>query len=185
MVLDEELKTMAALCPQGRRVHSPRLKEMAHLAHTEYHLRGACPLEGPEVLRRSMFAPTVTGSPLRNACQVIARRKPAGRGYYSGVAALMGRDRDGRSTLDSTILIRTADVSETGRLRLGVGATIVRHSQPALESAETRTKAKGVLQAFRDPDPRTRPAGRTRVPSTHRTTGRTHSPLPRSASTLA
>ncbi|KOV50672.1 hypothetical protein ADL00_43180 [Streptomyces sp. AS58] len=153
MVLDEELKTMAALCPQGGRVHGPWLKEMTHLAHTEYYLRGACPLDAPEVLRRSMFAPTVTGSPLRNACRVIARRELSGRGYYSGVAALMGRDRHGRSTLDSTILIRTADVSEAGQLRLGVGATIVRDSQPELEASETRTKARGVLEAFRGPAP--------------------------------
>ena len=149
MVLDEELKTMAALCPDGGRIHGPWLKEMAHLAHTGYLLKGACPLDGPEVLSRSLFAPTVTGSPVRNACRVIARREPAGRGYYSGVIALFGRDESEHALLDSAIVIRTADVSAAGHLRLGVGATVVRHSRPADGAAETAAKATGVLAAFR------------------------------------
>ncbi|MFO7115698.1 chorismate-binding protein, partial [Pseudomonas aeruginosa] len=52
------------------------------------------------------FAPTVTGSPLESACRVIRRYEPQGRGYYSGVAALIGGDGQGGRTLDSAILIR-------------------------------------------------------------------------------
>jgi phenazine biosynthesis protein phzE len=95
-----------------------------------------------------MFAPTVTGSPLENACRVIGRYEKEGRGYYSGVAALIGRDRAGRRTLDSSILIRTADIDAAGRVRIGVGATLVRHSDPASEVAETTAKAAGLLEAL-------------------------------------
>ncbi|MGH3694968.1 MAG: anthranilate synthase family protein, partial [Pseudonocardiaceae bacterium] len=64
------------------------------------------------------------------------------------VAALIGRDAAGTRTLDSAILIRTADLDEHGHVEVGVGATLVRHSDPAAEVAETRTKAAGLLAAL-------------------------------------
>ena len=95
-----------------------------------------------------MFAATVTGSPVQNACRVIERHEPGGRGYYAGALALIGRDAGGAQTLDSPILIRTADIAAGRRLRVPVGATLVRHSDPAGEVAETHAKAAGVLTAL-------------------------------------
>jgi phenazine biosynthesis protein phzE len=148
MVVDEELKMMARVCPAGGRVRGPYLKEMARLAHTEYLIEGRTDRAVHEVLRETMFAPTVTGSPLENACRVIARHEASGRGYYGGFAALLGSDRLGRPTVDSAILIRTADIDPGGRVRIGVGATLVRHSDPEAEAAETRAKAAGLLAAL-------------------------------------
>ncbi|MGV9981232.1 anthranilate synthase family protein [Micromonospora wenchangensis] len=148
MVLDEELKMMAGVAEHGGQVVGPYLKEMAHLAHTEYLLAGRGTRDVREVLRETMFAPTVTGSPMQNACRVIARHERTGRRYYSGVLALLGRDAEGRQTLDAPILIRTAEISPTGRLRVPVGATLVRHSTAAGEVAETHAKAAGVLAAL-------------------------------------
>ncbi len=148
MVLDEELKMMARVCDTGGQVVGPYLKEMARLAHTEYFIEGRTGHDVRDVLRETMFAPTVTGSPVENACRVIARYEPGGRGYYSGVAALIGHDGEGRRTLDSSILIRTADIDARGEARIGVGATLVRHSDPAAEVAETRAKAAGLLAAL-------------------------------------
>ncbi|WP_308169704.1 anthranilate synthase family protein [Acrocarpospora catenulata] len=161
MVLDEELKTMARICPSGGRVIGPRIREMAKLAHTEYLLSGITPLRPLEVLRQSLFAPTVVGSPLESACEVVARYEPGGRSYYSGVLALIGDDEHGRPTMDSTILIRCAEIDRGGNLRVGVGATLVRHSDPDSEVAETKTKLAGLLSAF-DAD---RPHVRGPVPS--------------------
>ncbi|RFU86770.1 phenazine-specific anthranilate synthase component I [Streptomyces triticagri] len=149
MVLDEELKMMSRICDNGPRVTGPYLKEMARLAHTEYFIEGSTGKDPREVLRETLFAPTVTGSPLESAARVIHRHEPDGRGYYAGVAALIGRDTTGRRSLDSAILIRTADIEEGGRLSIGVGATLVRHSDPAAEVAETRAKTAGVLHALR------------------------------------
>lgn len=148
MVLDEELKMMTRICEPGVRVTGPRLKEMARVAHTEYFIEGTSGCDVRDILRQSMFAPTVTGSPLENACRVIARHEPGGRGYYSGVAALIGRDAAGHRCLDSAILIRTADIDSGGTVRIGVGNTIVRHSDPAAEVAETRAKVAGLLTAL-------------------------------------
>ncbi|MBQ0969104.1 MULTISPECIES: anthranilate synthase family protein [Streptomyces] len=168
MVVDEELKMMCTVGDMGGVVVGPRLKEMAHLAHTEYELRGKSSLDAREVLRETMFAATVTGSPVQNACRVIERHEAGGRGYYAGALALLGRDPGdgpdgaaGPQTLDSPILIRTADIDADGRLRVPVGATLVRGSDPAGEVAETHAKAAGVLAALgvRPARPRTE-AGR-------------------------
>ncbi|MFF5636803.1 anthranilate synthase family protein [Streptomyces sp. NPDC012825] len=148
MVVDEELKMMCTVGDRGGVVIGPRLKEMAHLAHTEYELRGRSSLDVREVLRETMFAATVTGSPVQNACRVIERHETGGRGYYAGALALLGTDGTGAQTLDSPILIRTADIAADGRLRVPVGATLVRHSDPAGEVAETHAKAAGVLTAL-------------------------------------
>ncbi|GLY93741.1 anthranilate synthase family protein [Actinoplanes sp. NBRC 103695] len=148
MVLDEELKMMAVVAEEGGQVVGPYLKQMAHLTHTEYLLAGRGSLDVREVLRETMFAPTVTGSPIENACRVIARHERRGRGYYGGVLALLGHDEAGRQTLDAPILIRTAEISPAGALRVPVGATLVRHSTPAGEVAETHTKAAGILAAL-------------------------------------
>ncbi|MGV9285952.1 anthranilate synthase family protein [Streptomyces sp. NPDC003719] len=164
MVVDEELKMMCTVGDMGGVVVGPRLKEMAHLAHTEYELRGRSSLDVREVLRETMFAATVTGSPVQNACRVIERHEAGGRGYYAGALALLGRDAGGAQSLDSPILIRTADIDAEGRLRVPVGATLVRGSDPAGEVAETHAKAAGVLAALgvRPARPRAE-AGRPRL----------------------
>ncbi|WP_371792497.1 anthranilate synthase family protein [Streptomyces sp. NBC_01471] len=158
MVVDEELKMMCTVGDRGGVVVGPRLKEMAHLAHTEYELRGRSSMDVREVLKETMFAATVTGSPGQNACRVIERYEADGRGYYAGALALIGRDAGGAQTLDSPILIRTADISAAGALRVSVGATLVRHSDPASEVAETHAKAAGVLTALGVREDRPRPA---------------------------
>ncbi len=162
MVVDEELKMMARICDTGGRVVGPYLKEMARLAHTEYFIEGRSDRDPREVLRETLFAPTVTGSPLESAARVINRYEPQGRGYYSGVAALIGRDARGERSMDSAILIRTADIDAGGRVRISVGATLVRHSDPLSEVAETHAKAAGLLAALQS-DPVTRFGSHPRV----------------------
>ncbi|MCT7057379.1 chorismate-binding protein, partial [Salmonella enterica subsp. enterica serovar Sandiego] len=83
-------------------------KEMSRLTHTEYMLRGTSTLDPRDILRETMFAPTVTGSPMQNACTVITRYERTPRGYYSGVAALFTPAVGGGHDLDAPILIRTA-----------------------------------------------------------------------------
>ncbi|WP_314452743.1 chorismate-binding protein [uncultured Microbacterium sp.] len=150
MVVDEELKMMSAVCSDGGRITGPHLKEMSRLTHTEYMLRGRSDLDPRDILRETMFAPTVTGSPMQNACTVIARHESTPRGYYSGVAALFtpsGAAEGPTHDLDAPILIRTAYLVD-GRLRVPVGATLVRHSDPYGEVGETHGKAAGVLGAI-------------------------------------
>ncbi|MFI8525637.1 anthranilate synthase family protein [Promicromonospora sukumoe] len=157
MVVDEEMKMMSALCPDGGRIVGPYLKQMARLSHTEYLLEGRTTLDPREALRLTMFAPTVTGSPMENACTVIARHETRPRGYYSGFLALFEPDDGAPSSgatgpaaysLDAPILIRTAYLHDGGRVSVPAGATLVRHSVPEHEVAETRAKAAGVLASL-------------------------------------
>jgi len=148
MVVDEELKMMCDICHEGGQVLGPFLKPMTHLVHTEYLLAGRTKRDGREVLRDTMFAATVTGSPVENACRLIAGYEREGRGYYGAALALFGRDPQGNPTMDSPICIRTAEIDLDGRLKVTAGATLVRDSDPASEVAETHAKAGGILSAF-------------------------------------
>ncbi len=151
MVVDEELKMMAQVCSDGGRITGPHLKEMSRLTHTEYVLTGHSKLDPRDILRETMFAPTVTGSPMQNACTVIQRHETKPRGYYSGVAALFTPNASGGHDLDAPILIRTVyvdDINGTSKLRVPVGATLVRHSDPHGEVSETHGKAAGILSAI-------------------------------------
>ncbi|HQR26707.1 MAG TPA: anthranilate synthase family protein [Nocardioides sp.] len=148
MVVDEELKMMCDVCTEGGQVLGPFLKPMTHLVHTEYLLAGRTTRDPREVLRDTMYAATVTGSPVENACRLIAEYEQEGRGYYGAALALFGRDPAGQPTMDSPICIRTAEVDVDGRLKVTAGATLVRDSDPISEVAETHAKAGGILGAF-------------------------------------
>ncbi|GAA5142339.1 phenazine-specific anthranilate synthase component I [Nocardioides marinquilinus] len=148
MVVDEELKMMCDVCSEGGQVLGPFLKPMSRLVHTEYLLAGRTDRDPREVLRDTMFAATVTGSPVENACRLIKRYETGGRGYYGAALAILGRDEAGEPVVDSPIVIRTADVDLDGRLTVTAGATLVRDSDPDYEVAETHAKAGGILSAF-------------------------------------
>ncbi|CAB4727725.1 MAG: phenazine-specific anthranilate synthase component I [Actinobacteria bacterium] len=148
MVVDEELKMMCDICNEGGQVLGPFLKPMTHLVHTEYLLAGRSSRDVREILRDTMYAATVTGSPVENACRLIHQYESEGRGYYGAALAIFGRDADGGHVVDSPIVIRTADVDLEGRLKVTAGATLVRDSDAAYEVAETHAKAGGILSAF-------------------------------------
>ena len=148
MVVDEELKMMCDICTEGGQVLGPFLKPMSHLIHAEYLLAGRTTRDPREVLRDSMYAATVTGSPVENACRLIKQYETQGRGYYGAALAILGRDGEGEPIVDSPIVIRTADVDLDGRLTVTAGATLVRDSDPVHEVAETHAKAGGILSAF-------------------------------------
>jgi phenazine biosynthesis protein phzE len=148
MVVDEELKMMCDICHEGGQVLGPFLKPMSRLIHTEYLLAGRTDRDPRQVLRDTMYAATVTGSPVENACRLIKQYETEGRGYYGAALAVLGRDSHGGPVVDSPIVIRTADVDLEGRLTVTAGATLVRDSDPAYEVAETHAKASGILSAF-------------------------------------
>ena len=147
MVVDEELKMMARMCEEGGLIVGPLLKEMSRLIHSEYLLVGDSRMDIVDLLRESMFASTVTGSPLENACNVIYKYDPESRGYYGSAAVLIGRDAQG-DTLDSAISIRTAEIGTDGRFSIGTGATLVRDSIPEEEVRETSAKISAVLNSI-------------------------------------
>ncbi|WP_305783999.1 anthranilate synthase family protein [Symbioplanes lichenis] len=161
MVLDEELKMMARVCDRGLpRVDGPRLRVMSRLAHTEYLISGPTSRTPAEVLRLTTPAPTVTGSPVARACEVIATHEGSARGIYGGVLALSSP-----GDLDSVLLIRTAEITADGQVTAGVGATLVRGSDPRAEARETHAKAAALLAGLRGDQADTTPTPQTLITS--------------------
>ena len=148
MVLDEELKQMAQMCEQGGEIQGPFLKEMSKVIHTEFMLVGRSDLDPMEIFPHSMFAPTVTGGPMKNACSLIVKYEPQSRRYYAGAILLNGRDSDGSPMLDSAINIRLMEISRDGTVRFQAGSTIVRDSDPEAEVKESNGKVAGPYQAL-------------------------------------
>lgn len=148
MVVDEELKMMSRMCEKGGRIIGPLLKEMSQLIHTEYILAGESDKDIFELFRESMFAATVVGSPVGNACNIIHKYSENSRRYYGSALMLVGRDKDGVDFLDSPITIRTAEISKNGSFHIGVGATLVKDSIPAEEVKETTAKSGALLNSI-------------------------------------
>jgi len=151
MCMDEELKQMSTMCERGGRIIGPVLKEMSHLVHTEYHLEGRSNKDSRGLLRSSMHAPTVTGSPMESACHIISEHEHEPRGYYAGEFFITYFDEAGEEILDSAIMIRTMVVLPNGRVVLRVGASIVRDSNPEVEAKERNTKAASAVRAINGP----------------------------------
>nr|WP_315198706.1 chorismate-binding protein [Actinomyces oris] len=150
MVVDEELKMMAHSC-SNLRVEGPHLHQLSNVVHTGYRIIGEYRDDPRKLLHDTLFAPTVTGAPVKNACRMISSIETTGRGYYSGVVAIIEGDQQNQFELDSAILIRSAEISSNGDVRIGAGATIVRDSNPAGECEETRSKVSAILRAFNKP----------------------------------
>ena len=165
MVLDEELKMMARICDAGGRASWGRTSRRWPASRTpSTSSKGAPPRDVRDILRETLFAPTVTGSPLESACRVIAAYEPDGRGYYGGVLALhRPRRRWRRATGLGDPHPHRRHRTLPGRLRLSVGATLVRDSDPAARGATRpgrRRRAARRARRRRAGGPRAAPAKR-------------------------
>lgn len=149
-VVDEELKMMAKICKRGGEVEGPFLKEMRTLLHTEYLLKGETDMPPLDAFRATMFAPTMIGSPLENACRVICKYERDSRRYYSSAMLILGEDDEHTPFLDSAITIRTLEIGADGHFTIQSGGSIVRDSVPKNERIEATTKALGAIKAMRE-----------------------------------
>ena len=145
-VLDEELKIMTTICPNGGKVFGPFLCESGAVIHTEYHLVGQSSKSPVKALKESFHAPTLVGSPIESAFRVITKYEKESRRYYGGEFGLIKPNGD----MDSAIVIRTAEIDSLGNVFIQAGAGIVRDSVPENEVNETRVKADGLLSALKN-----------------------------------
>jgi anthranilate synthase component 1 len=95
-----------------------------------------------DVLVATFPAGTLTGAPKVRAMELIEQLEPVRRGVYGGAVGYL----DSAGDLDMAIAIRTA-VMRDGVAYVQASAGIVADSIPANEEAETRNKARAVLQA--------------------------------------
>jgi phenazine biosynthesis protein phzE len=143
-VLDEEIKMMAEICPEGGQVEGPFLREIGGVVHTEYELTGRNGRNPIKDLRSTLHAPTLVGGPVESAARIIAKTESVSRGYYGGEIGVYDN-----GSLDSAIMIRFALIDSDGKVTVQAGAGIVRDSDPYKEAEETRAKASGMIGAMK------------------------------------
>ena len=101
-----------------------------------------------DLLRACFPGGSVTGAPKIRAMEIIHALEAGSRGPYCGALAWIGFD----GAMDSSIVIRSL-VGDGARIVAQAGGGIVADSDPALEYAESLTKAKPLLAALSTQSP--------------------------------
>jgi para-aminobenzoate synthetase component I len=147
MIVDLERNDLGRVSRIGS-VTVPTLLELRALP-TVWHLVSTVRAElRPEVTYGQLLAATfpsgsVTGAPRLAAMRIIASQEPTARGWYCGAIGFLGRHSAALS-----VAIRTATLSEHGRVTFGAGGGIVADSAPHDEVIETLDKALPFLRAL-------------------------------------
>jgi anthranilate synthase component 1 len=147
MLVDLERNDLGRICEAGSvRVEALMdLASYAHVHHLESTVSGQLrPGIGLFDLLRAMFpGGTITGCPKVRTMQIIHELEGVARRAYTGSLGYVNLD----GTLDLNILIRGFLIRGKA-VSFRTGAGIVADSEPARELAETRAKAKGLLDAL-------------------------------------
>jgi anthranilate synthase component 1 len=147
MLVDLERNDLGRICEPGSVEVSEMmvLESYRHVHHIVSNVRGRLRSEvTPGMAIRAVFpGGTITGCPKVRCMQIIAELEASPRGAYTGSIGYLNRD----GSLDLNILIRTM-VKHGTSLQLRAGAGIVADSEPNAELAETRAKARGLLEAL-------------------------------------
>ncbi len=141
MTVDEELKMMSKICPKGGKIIGPRLREMSKVIHTEYLLTGQSEANVYDIIKESLHAATLVGSPLENAFRIIQKYNNFDKEYYGSMLGII----DKNDNLDSSITIRTIRIDNHGKFTIFAGGSIVAESIPKNELAEIKAKLSSVL----------------------------------------
>ena len=147
MLIDLERNDLGRICDGGtvQVDEFMSLESYAHVHHIVSNVRGRVRtgVTPGEAIRALFPGGTITGCPKVRCMELIAEFERTPRGAYTGSIGYLNRD----GSLDLNILIRTLEIQ--GRsLRFRAGAGIVADSDPVRELAETRAKARGLVQAL-------------------------------------
>jgi anthranilate synthase component I len=121
------------------------LERYSHVMHLTSQVSGqlAEGLTPIDVLRATLPAGTVSGSPKVRAMEIIDELEPVKRGPYAGVVGYL----DFSGNIDTAIAIRTMVVWPDGRASVQAGAGVVADSVPTDEDQECHNKARALLTA--------------------------------------
>lgn len=147
MLLDLERNDLGRVCEPGsiNVDELMKIESYQHVHHIVSNVTGQC-REGVnpiEVIKAVFPGGTITGCPKVRCMEILAELEKTGRGAYTGSIGYINRNGD----MDMNILIRT--LVQTGQnISFRAGGGIVVDSQPEHELAETRAKAKGMINAL-------------------------------------
>lgn len=147
MLIDLERNDLGRVCEAGSiEVDALMVRETyAHVHHIVSNIRGRLRKNTPpgEILRAVFPGGTITGCPKVRCMEIIYELENAARGAYTGSLGYINDNGD----MDLNILIRTL-ISDGKTVHFRAGGGIVADSIPEREVDETRSKAKGLLQAL-------------------------------------
>lgn len=122
------------------------LTKYTHVMHLATEITGELDPEKTsfDAFQSCFPAGTVSGAPKVRAMQLLQGLEPEQRGIYSGAVGYF----DLFGNMDGAIAIRSALIKD-GVAHINAGAGIVFDSDPEMEYAETRNKAKSLIQAVK------------------------------------
>ncbi|MDH5394394.1 MAG: aminodeoxychorismate synthase component I [Gammaproteobacteria bacterium] len=147
MLLDLERNDLGRVCEPGSITVDElmSIESYQHVHHIVSNVTGRVrPGISPVDIIKAVFpGGTITGCPKVRCMQILAELEATGRGAYTGSIGYINRNGD----MDMNILIRT--LVKTGQhISFRAGGGIVADSEPLHELAETRAKAKGMINAL-------------------------------------
>jgi anthranilate synthase component 1 len=147
MLVDLARNDLGRVCVPGT-VEVPdfmRVELYSHVMHLVSTVAGevAGAHDALDVFDATFPAGTVSGAPKPRAMEIIESLEPTRRALYAGTVGYV----DAGGDMDMAIAIRTA-VLHAGKAYVQAGAGIVADSDPATEEAETRHKARAVINAI-------------------------------------
>lgn len=147
MLIDLERNDLGRVCKPGS-IHVDEMmviESYAHVHHIVSNVSGELQEGiGPGDIIAAVFpGGTITGCPKVRCMEIIQELEQSPRGAYTGSLGYLNRNGD----MDLNILIRTIVMNEK-MVTIRAGAGLVADSNPERELEETRSKAKGMLQAL-------------------------------------
>jgi anthranilate synthase component I len=147
MLVDLARNDLGRVCTPGsvRVVEFGVVERYSHVWHIVSTVSGevAADRDAFDVFTAAFPHGTVSGAPKVRAMQLLEEIEPVRRGIYAGAIGYF----DPAGDMDLAIAIRTA-VMTRGVAYVQAAAGVVADSVPANEEAETRNKARAVLQAI-------------------------------------
>jgi anthranilate synthase component 1 len=147
MLVDLARNDLGRVCTPGsvRVLDFGVLERYSHVWHIVSTVSGevAADKDAFDVFTAAFPHGTVSGAPKVRAMQLLEEIEPVRRGIYAGAVGYF----DPAGDMDLAIAIRTA-VMTGGRAYVQASAGVVADSIPSNEEAETRNKARAVLQAI-------------------------------------
>ena len=147
MLVDLARNDLGRVCAPGsvRVVEFGVLERYSHVWHIVSTVTGevAAGNDAFDVFTASFPHGTVSGAPKVRAMQLLEEIEPVRRGIYAGAVGYF----DPAGDMDLAIAIRTAVMTQ-GVAYVQAAAGVVADSIPANEEAETRNKARAILQAI-------------------------------------
>ena len=147
MLIDLERNDLGRICVPGS-VGVDEFMVLESYAHVHHIVSNICgtlrtDVQPGDAIRAVFPGGTITGCPKVRCMEIISDLESQSRGAYTGSFGYLNCD----GSLDLNILIRTMVMSGKS-IEFKTGSGIVADSDPVLELAETRDKAKGLRLAL-------------------------------------